>query len=199
MSRKLLTFYKSFGPVDELVRVLYTIPGGHVSVAKADQGPLAGTGMRAWDPLPWHASVKCDLGVTLPPTESLAEHWVFEVDEIIAWDQLRATDRTVKFTSLVSPRTDIDDTTFRARYAGHQTVASEHHGACVRYIQNVLLNPMQGPNGHTVHAVSELTFDSADEMVAGIYTYGPASIDAVRADTTGFIDFTRACSALSGE
>lgn len=199
MSAKQLIFYKSRGSTDELVRVLRTITDAHVSVVKADQGPLGETGMRAWDPTPWDVTVKCAVSAALPSTDALAEQWVFEVDEIVAWDQLKASDRTVKFTSLVSPRTDIDDPTFRSRYAGHQTVASEHHGACVKYVQNVLVTPTQGPNGHTVHAVSELTFDSTESMVAGIYTYGPASIDAVRADTTGFIDFTRACSVLSGE
>ena len=44
--------------------------------------------------------------------------------------------------------------------------------------------------------MSELTFAGVDELVGRLYTNGDESVAAVRADTSQFIDFTRACSVM---
>jgi hypothetical protein len=165
-----------------------------------DQSPLGRAGMRVWDPAPWHVLVRCaepgDLPTAGAPAERIGDMWTMPVEQFVAWDD-HGSAEGVKFTSLVAKLPHIDDAFFRTRYAGHAAVAREHHGGCVRYVQSVVDPPAAGPTGDEVHAVSELTFASVDQLLERMYTHGDASIAAVRADTSQFIDFSRACSVLS--
>ena len=55
------------------------------------------------------------------------------------------------------------------------------------------------PPGKIIHAVSELWFHSLDDFVERLYTRQPESVDAVAADTAGFIDFRNTTSMLVQE
>ena len=164
-----------------------------------DQSPLGRAGMRVWDPVPWHVLVRCSDRRDLPADGALVDlvdaTYAIDVDEVVAWDEHGTADG-VKFTSLVAKLPQIDDAFFHARYAGHAAVAREHHGGCVRDVQSVVDPAMTGPTNEDVYAVSELTFAGVDELVGRLYTNGDESVAAVRADTSQFIDFTRACSVM---
>ena len=169
-----------------------------IDAAAADQSPLGLTGMRVWDPTPWDVVVQClptDAAALAATVDShVAASWSLVVDQQVAWDH--AVPTAVRFTSLVAKLPGIDDATFRERYRGHGAVAREHHVGCLRYVQNHLVPPATGPTGVVLHAVSELSFADLDGLVQRLYGQGQTSIDAVRADTSQFLDFAHASSVL---
>jgi hypothetical protein len=209
VSARTLVFYRARPEADP--HALYAALIDHLQAARqpvvvdrvaADQSSLARAGMRVWDPTPWHVLVRCADPGDLPAPDALvplveASH-TLATEQTVAWDD-HGTTNGVKFTSLVAKLPDIDDAFFHARYAAHATVAREHHGGCVRYVQSVVDPAAVGPTGEDVYAVSELTFASVDHLVDLMYTHADASIAAVRADTSQFIDFSRACSVLSDQ
>jgi hypothetical protein len=182
-------------------------PACAIDIACEDQSPLAAVGMTprplTWlgMSLQWGTSVPVALARDETDIEAIGG-WV--VDEHVAWDYDRDWpdgDPTpgVKFVSLVAKRPDISDDEFRARYRNHERVAREHHGGCWRYVQNLVVRPTAiGDGASTVHGISELWFRSIDDYVNRLYS-GPASPQAVAADTRQFIDFANTTSTLVTE
>jgi hypothetical protein len=177
-------------------------PRAKVSVDQVaiDQSPLARAGMRVWEPPPWDVLVQCDNVFDLPDGPTIAgvvdSGWVLAVDQTLRWE--RYEPQGVRFTSLVARLPGLSNDVFRTRYAAHADVARTHHGGCVRYVQSVVAAPAVGPTGTEVDAISELSFTSAETLADRLYTYA-TSPDAVRSDTSQFLDFSHACSVLSDE
>jgi hypothetical protein len=180
-----------------------------IDLALGDQSPMDDAGMKS-RPLVWHAvslrwgdvATSSEAAKQLADVVDAASGW--RVDEHVAWDYERDWpdgDPTpgVKFVSLVAKRPELSVDEFRARYRGHAEVAREHHGGCWRYVQNVVTGPVTLPPGKIIHAVSELWFRSIEDYVEKLYTRRPESIDAVREDTTAFIDFSNTSSMLVSE
>jgi hypothetical protein len=181
-----------------------------VNLALVNQSALDRAGMRSRDPLPWHAVSHRwgDVASSSEATQQMAavvgaaSGW--RVDEIIAWDYDRdwpdgADTPGVKFVSLVTKRPDITMDQFETRYRNHANVAREHHGGCWKYLQNIVRGPVTLPPGRIIHGISELWFRTENDLVGRLYTRRPESIDAVREDTTGFIDFANTMSLLVRE
>jgi hypothetical protein len=180
-----------------------------VDVAIDDQSALDRVGMVS-RPLLWHgASMRWGAVASsslatqqLAPVIDAASGW--RVEEHVAWDYERdwpdgQTTPGVKLLSLVVRRPDQPLDEFKERYRNHVEVAREHHGGCWKYVQNVMIGPVTLPPGRIIDAVSELWFRSLDDFLERFYTNRPESVDAVAADTKGFIDFRRTSSMLVQE
>jgi hypothetical protein len=191
-----------------------------IDLALDDQSPMDRAGMKA-RPLVWHGvslrwgdvASSSQAAQELAPVVEAASGW--RVEETIAWDYdgTRATAKPesgkywadgeptpgVKFVSLVAKAHDLPLDEFKERYRNHGAIAREHHGGCWRYVQNVMVGPVTLPPGKIIHAVSELWFHSVDDYVEHLYTRKPESMEAVAADTTGFIDFRNTSSMLVQE
>ena len=77
-------------------------------------------------------------------------------------------------------------------------VAKVHHIGCWQYVQNFIAAPTGTRPAPLIDGISELWFRSVDDMIERFYT-APGSPDAVRDDTTGFIDFANTRSYLTIE
>jgi hypothetical protein len=174
-----------------------------------DQTNLDRVGMKS-RPLLWHGvslrwgdvTTSSQAAQELAPVVESASGW--RVDEHVAWDYERdwsdgEVTPGVKLLSLVVRPEGQPLDEFRARYRSHVEVAREHHGGCWRYVQNVMTGPVTLPPGRAIDAVSELWFRSLDDFLERFYTRRPESVDAVAADTVGFIDFRRTSSMLVRE
>ncbi len=191
-----------------------------IDLALEDQSAMDRAGMKA-RPLTWHGvslrwgdiASSGEAARQLAPIVEAASGW--RVEETIAWDydSSRASASPpsgkfwadgeptpgVKFLSLVAKPEDLPIDQFKKRYANHGKIAHEHHGGCWRYVQNIVVGPVTLPPGKIIHAVSELWFHSIDDYVEHLYTRRPESIEAVAADTKGFIDFRNTTSMLVAE
>jgi hypothetical protein len=180
-----------------------------IDLALTDQSPLDRAGLRSRDPVPWHGvshrwgdmASSSDATKQMAPVVDAASGW--RVEETVVWDYDRdwldgRPTPGVKFVSLVAKRPELSMEEFAERYLRHASVAREHHGGCWKYVQNVVRGPVTLPPGKIVHGVSELWFRSVDDLVERLYTR-PGSTDAVRADTSGFVDFSNTVSILVQE
>jgi hypothetical protein len=125
------------------------------------------------------------------------------VDENDAWTYDRdwpdgAPTPGVKQMSLVARRPDITFDEFVTRYRNHVNIAKLHHIGCWQYVQNFIAEPTSTRPAPLIDGISELWFRSVDDMIERFYT-APGSPDAVREDTTGFIDFANTRSYLTVE
>jgi hypothetical protein len=125
------------------------------------------------------------------------------VDENEAWPYDRdwpdgVSTPGIKQMSLVARRPDITFDEFVTRYRSHVNVAKLHHIGCWQYVQNFIAQPIGTRPAPAIDGISELWFRSVDDMVERFYT-APGSPDAVRDDTSGFIDFANTRSYLSVE
>ena len=119
--------------------------------------------------------------------------WTYDRD----WPDGSATPG-LKQMSLVARRPDITFDEFVARYRNHVNIAKVHHIGCWQYVQNFIAEPTGTRPAPLIDGISELWFRSVDDMIERFYT-APGSPDAVREDTTGFIDFSNTRSYLTIE
>jgi hypothetical protein len=180
-----------------------------IDLALDDQSPMDRAGMKA-RPLTWHAvslrwgdvASSSQASQQLAAVVAAASGW--RVQEHVAWDYDRdwpdgEPTPGVKFVSFVAKRPELSPEEFQERYRNHVEVAREHHIGCWKYVQNVVLGPVTLPPGKIIHGVSELWFRSLDDYVERLYARRPESVDAVREDTSGFIDFANTSSMLVQE
>ena len=184
-----------------------------IDLALDDQSPLDAVGMKS-RPLLWHGvsmrwgpvASSSQATQQLAPVVESASGW--RVEEHVAWDFAGDDARDwpdgqptpgVKLLSLVVRLPDQPLDEFKERYRNHVAVAREHHGGCWKYVQNVMIGPVTLPPGKIIDAVSELWFRTLDDFLERFYTRRPESVDAVAADTKGFIDFRRTSSMLVQE
>ena len=190
-----------------------------VNVVQTDQQLFEKIGLRV-RPIEWHGFVH-----TWFDAEHPAPHaWRYPHSEQAVTDHLLsfASDRTgwwvdeneawchdrdwpdgvatpgAKQMSLVARRTDMTFDEFVARYRRHIDVAKVHHIGCWQYVQNFVAEPIGTRPAPAIDGISELWFRSIDDMIERFYT-APNSPDAVREDTTGFIDFANTRSYLTVE
>jgi hypothetical protein len=190
-----------------------------VNLVQTDQKLFEKIGLRI-RPIEWHGLVHTWFDTDHPAphawryphseqtvTEQLltfaADSTGWWVDERDAWTYDRewsdgVATPGVKQISLVARRTDLDFDEFVARYRRHVDVAKVHHIGCWQYVQNFVAAPISTRPAPTIDGLSELWFRSIDDMVEPFYT-APNSPDAVRDDTTGFIDFANTRSYLTVE
>ena len=190
-----------------------------VNIVQTDQQLFEKIGLRI-RPIEWHALVHTWFAEPHPAPHSwryphseqaLAEQLLtvasestgWWVDENNAWTYDRDWPDGVatpgaKQMSLVARRPDITFDEFVARYRNHINVAKIHHIGCWQYVQNFVAEPSGTRPAPNIDGISELWFRSIDDMVERFYT-APGSPDAVRDDTTGFIDFANTRSYLTIE
>ncbi len=179
--------------------------GASIDVVGDDQNLLVQRGMRSASAGPprWHAVVhdrSCSAtAADLTPLTS--EVRGFAVTEHAAWDRIGAADDRgatpgVKQVSFVKRRDDLTAASFRARYRNHVDVAKVHHAGIDTYVQDDVDELLTG--GPPTDGISQLWFTSADDYLDRFYT-GPGSAEAVREDTTAFIDFAGTFSLIATE
>ena len=190
-----------------------------VNVVQTDQHLFERIGLRV-RPIEWHGLVHTWFDSPHPATPA----WRYPHSEQVLTDQLLtiAADSTgwwvdendawtydrdwpdgvptpgVKQMSLVARRPDITFDEFVARYRNHVNIAKVHHIGCWQYVQNFLAETSSTRPAPLIDGISELWFRSVDDMIERFYT-APGSPDAVRDDTTGFIDFANTRSYLTIE
>ena len=190
-----------------------------INIVQTDQQLFEAIGLRI-RPIEWHGLVHTWFDSPHPATrawryphseEALTDHLLtiaanstgWWVDENEAWTYDRdwpdgVATPGVKQMSLVARRPDITFDEFVARYRNHINVAKLHHIGCWQYVQNFIAEPTGTRPAPLIDGVSELWFRSVDDMIERFYT-APGSPDAVREDTTGFIDFSNTRSYLTIE
>jgi len=190
-----------------------------VNIVQTDQQLFEAIGLRI-RPIEWHGLVHTWFDAPHPATrawryphseQTLADQlltiaadstgwWVDENDAWIYdrdWPDGNATPGA-KQMSLVARRPDLSFDEFVARYRNHINVAKIHHIGCWQYVQNFVAEPIGTRPAPLIDGISELWFRSIDDMIERFYT-APGSPDAVREDTTGFIDFANTRSYLTVE
>lgn len=190
-----------------------------VNIVQTDQHLFEAIGLRV-RPIEWHGLVHTWFDSPHPPTrawryphseQAMTDHLLtfasdstgWWVDENNAWIYDRDwPDGTatpgIKQISLVARRPDLTFDEFVARYRNHVNIAKLHHIGCWQYVQNFVADAIGTRPAPLIDGVSELWFRSVDDMIERFYT-GPASPDAVRDDTSGFIDFANTRSYLTIE
>jgi hypothetical protein len=190
-----------------------------VDVVQSDQQLFETIGLRI-RPIEWHGVVRTWFDSDHPAPHAwryphseqtvaddlltfATDHTGWWVDEREAWTYDRewpdgVATPGVKQISLVARRADLDFDGFVARYRQHVDVAKVHHIGCWQYVQNFVAGLASTRPAPTIDGISELWFRSVDDMAERFYT-APNSPDAVREDTTGFIDFANTRSYLTVE
>lgn len=166
----------------------------------ADQSLLASQGMRAPE-VPRSADIRWYLANSGPlAVTNAAAGW--SVRSRVGWTHNHVADADtptpgVKMISFVKRRDDISPQQFDERYRNHIAVAREHHGGMWQYVQSVVVAPLT-TDAPPIDGMSELWFRSADDFRNHFYT-AERSPDAVREDTSSFIDYAGTFSVLATE
>ena len=190
-----------------------------VNVVQTDQQLFEAIGLRI-RPIEWHGLIHSWFDAPQPAArtwryphseQALADHLLsiasdstgWWVDENAAWMYDRdwpdgVATPGVKQMSLVARRADLTFDEFVSRYRNHVNIAKLHHIGCWQYVQNFVAGPIGSRPTPSIDGISELWFRSVDDMIERFYT-APGSPDAVRDDTTGFIDFANTRSYLTVE
>ena len=190
-----------------------------INVVQTDQRLFEIIGLRI-RPIEWHGLVHTWFESSHPTTQArryphseraLADHLLaiasestgWWVDENNAWPYDRdwpdgVATPGIKQMSLVARRPDITFDEFVTRYRNHVNIAKLHHIGCWQYVQNFVAEPVGVRPSPVIDGISELWFRSIDDMVERFYT-APGSPEAVRDDTSGFIDFANTRSYLTVE
>ena len=170
-----------------------------IDVAMEDQSGWSAI-RSSWPEEPMFAGLSHGADVAAPSTDA---RW--QGLHNIVWDYERTwPDNTVtpgfKQVSLVRRRPDISAAEFRERYLAHGEVAKVHHGVW-KYAQNIDLELVDGAvddGAAPVDGISELWFESYEALRDRFYARDD-SVDAVREDTSRFIDFSATYSVLVRE
>ncbi len=99
----------------------------------------------------------------------------------------------LKKTTLWRARADLDESSWRARYAAHAKLVPSVHASAWRYCQNVIES---APAGSAYQAISELWWPTEADLIERFYASEEARA-LVAEDTQGFIDIPSAVQTVT--